>query len=81
MARLLGTKNKVQQATRESLQLLIDSQMPKLKEDLDKLDSFQRLKILIDLLKFTTPMLRSIELTDESANKHNVIQIDFNEWK
>lgn len=81
MARLEGTKNKVQQATRETFKLLLEEQMPQLRSDLAKLEPYQRIRVMLDLAKFVVPQLRSIELTDESSERYKPIVIDMKNWQ
>jgi hypothetical protein len=81
MARLEGTKNKVQQATRETFKLLLEEQMPQLRADLAKLEPYQRIRVMLDLAKFVVPQLRSIELTDESSERYKPIVIDMKNWQ
>jgi hypothetical protein len=81
MARLEGTKNKVQQATRETFKLLLEEQMPQIRSDLAKLEPYQRIRVILDLAKFVVPQLRSIELTDESSERYKPIVIDMQNWQ
>jgi hypothetical protein len=77
MARLEGTKNKVQQATRETFKLLLEEQMPQIRSDLAKLEPYQRIRVILDLAKFVVPQLRSIEVIDEKERKFEPINIVF----
>jgi hypothetical protein len=81
MARIKGTPNRVQQATRETFKLLLEEQMPQLRADLEKLEPYQRIRVLLELAKFVVPQLRSIELTDESSERYKPIVIDMQNWQ
>ena len=81
MARLPGTKNKVQQATRETFKLLLEEQLPTLREDLQGLEPYQRIRVMLELAKFVVPQLRAIEVTDETADRYRPIVIDMENWK
>jgi hypothetical protein len=81
MARLTGTPNKVAQATRETFKLLLDEQMPQLREDLAKLEPYQRVKVILDLAQFCVPKLRAVEITDDNSERYKPIVIDMQNWQ
>ena len=81
MARLQGSKNKIQQATRETFKLLLEEQLPTLREDLQGLEPYQRIRVMLELAKFVVPQLRAIEVTDETADRYRPIVIDMENWK
>ena len=58
-----GTPNKATADIRQSFKLLIENNLSKLQSDLDGLEPFARLKVIIELSKFVLPTLRSTELS------------------
>ncbi len=61
--RTKGAINKTTAEIREHFQNLISDNLDQLKEDLNGLDSLQRLKMIIELSKFVVPTLKATELT------------------
>ncbi|AWG22944.1 hypothetical protein FFWV33_16120 [Flavobacterium faecale] len=59
-----GTPNKNTAQIRDSFQLLVESNISKLKEDIDKLEPKDRIRTIIDLAKFVLPTLKAIEYND-----------------
>lgn len=57
-----GSKNKTTEEIRESFQELLENNLSKLQEDLDKLEPEERLKIILALSKFVLPTLKTTEL-------------------
>lgn len=76
-----GAVNIITREVRKSYQNLIENNMDKLQDDLDRLEPKDRLKILIELSKFVVPQLRAIELTDETENKYKPLVINFQDWQ
>jgi len=58
---------------RERITLLIDNNMDKLQKDMDELEPKDRIKSIIDLLKFVVPTLKSQEL---AVTQEDNIELD-----
>ena len=58
-----GTPNKITIEIREKFTLLVDNNIDRLQEDIDKLAPKDRIKILIELSKFVLPTLKATEIT------------------
>ena len=70
--RTKGTLNKTTAEIRERYQILINSNLDLLDDDLKSLEPVQRIKAVIDLSKFVLPTLKAIELevgAGEGLNK------------
>jgi hypothetical protein len=76
-----GAINVITREVRKSYQNLIENNMERLQDDLDRLDPKDRLKILIELSKFIIPTMKSVEVYDESENRYKPLVINFDEWK
>ena len=74
-----GVSNKTTTEIREHFQNLVSDNLEQLKEDLNKLEPLQRLKVVIELAKFVVPTLKATELTAVSENGFNPIVINFME--
>lgn len=57
-----GSKNKTTEEIRASFQELLENNLSKLQQDLDKLEPEERLKIILSLSKFVLPTLKTTEL-------------------
>lgn len=60
-----GTQNKETKSQRDSFKLLVDNNLPKMQNDLDKLTPAERIKYIIELAKFCMPTLKAIEMSGE----------------
>ena len=74
--RTKGAVNKTTTEIREHFQSLISDNLDQLKEDLNGLDSLQRLKMIIELSKFVVPTLKATELTTDKESGFNPIIIN-----
>jgi hypothetical protein len=66
--RTKGTTNKNTADLRANFQLLVESNINTLDEDIKALKPLERLKIIIDLAKFVVPTLKAVEVNDVSEN-------------
>jgi hypothetical protein len=77
-----GSHNQLTKETREAFSLLVQNNLPKLQQDLDSLNSLNRLKIVLELAKFIIPQLKSIDASIEmEARQREPIIINFQESK
>lgn len=72
--RARGSKNKSSFKVKNAIQKLIDDNIDVVQYDLDQLEPKDRLKIMLDLMSFVVPKMKSIEanvtaVTDMSADK------------
>jgi len=70
-----GAKNKSSEAIRTAFQSLIETNLPQLESDLQRLQPNERIKAIIDLSKFVIPQLRASDLKVEG---NNFIPIEIN---
>jgi hypothetical protein len=74
--RKAGTPNKTTTEIREAFSLLIENNLSKLQEDLNKLEPKERVKLLLEMSQFVVPKLRSIDL---KSDIEEVVTISFND--
>lgn len=63
-----GSTNIATAEIRESLNLLVQNNIDKLQNDIESLEPFQRLEIILKLSKFILPTLKSIDATPTTEN-------------
>jgi len=66
--RPVGSPNAVSAEIRERFNLLVQNNIDKLQQDLEQLEPFQRIKIIIEMAKFILPNLKSTEIIAEQDN-------------
>jgi len=76
-----GAVNIITKEVRKSFQQLLENNMDRLQDDLDKLEPKDRLKIIIELSKFIVPTLKAVDLTDNTEGQYKPIVINMTEWK
>lgn len=59
-----GTPNKNTMETREMFKQLLEKNIDSLQSDINQLEPFQRVKVLLELAKFVVPTLKAMELKD-----------------
>jgi hypothetical protein len=64
-----GVSNKSTSELREKINLIINNNLEIIEEDLNSLEPKDRLNVLIQLLKFTLPTLKQIELDKSDTLK------------
>lgn len=70
-----GTLNKTTAELREKFTLLIESNFNKLQTDIDLLEPKDRIKTILELAKFVIPTLKATDLTVESEQFVNMINL------
>ena len=60
-----GTPNKTTSEIREIYKELLENNIERLQDDIDSLDPFNRIKVLLELSRFVIPTLKQSELTKE----------------
>lgn len=70
-----GTLNKATAELREKFTLLIESNFNKLQTDIDLLEPKDRIKTILELTKFVIPTLKATDLTVESEQFVNMINL------
>jgi hypothetical protein len=70
-----GTPNKNTMETREMFKQLLEQNIDSLQSDINQLEPFQRVKVLLELAKFVVPTLKAMELkeTDGGDNFKPII--------
>lgn len=72
-----GSKNLISAGIKESIKLLIEDNMEQLKEDMIKLKPMERANILMGLMSYVVPKLKSSEMKIEGGDKFKPVQITF----
>jgi hypothetical protein len=75
--RPLGVQNKTTAKTKEIINNILDNNLATFNDDLSKLKPYERCKILLELLSYNLPKLRSTELVNEPNNIFNPIVVNF----
>jgi len=57
-----GSKNKATQKVRDNFQKLVEVNMKQLQKDIDSLEPYERIKVILQISKFVLPGLRAIEV-------------------
>lgn len=70
-----GTLNKTTAEIREKFTLLIECNFNKLQTDIDLLEPKDRIKTILELAKFVLPTLKATDLTLESEQFVNMINL------
>jgi hypothetical protein len=70
-----GSKNQTSSQIRDSFQMLLENNLEGLQQDLDELESKDRIQMLLSLANYILPKLRSTEYIGEQQE----ITIDFSE--
>lgn len=73
--RTKGSANKATSEIREKFQILLENNIEKVQEDLNKLEPEERLKILLSLSKFVVPTLKAMDV--KTQIQEPVITINF----
>jgi hypothetical protein len=73
--RAAGAVSKSTAKIREHFQNLVSYNLEQLNEDLKSLEPLQRLRMIIDILKFVVPTLKATELTTDKENGFKPITI------
>lgn len=70
-----GVKNKSTTELREMFKLFLENNWDNLQSDMDKLDPYERIKVMLDFAQYVVPKLRSTEIqsTNEEEFKPVVI--------
>jgi len=71
-----GSKNKATAEVREKFKELVENNLSTFQDDLDKLEPYERLTIVMQMAKFVLPTLKATELTTDSDR---VIEISFHD--
>jgi hypothetical protein len=75
-----GTPNKITAEVRTAFLLLLEKNIPQLQDDINSLEPFQRIKIIIELSKFVIPTIKAVELsTTDVQTDINPIIIQFHD--
>lgn len=61
-----GSKNKATAQVRQRFSELVENNLSQFQDDLDSLQPYERLTILMQLAKFVLPTLKATELTTDS---------------
>lgn len=70
-----GSPNKTTLEIRNAFQILIENNLCQLQNDLDYLQPFERIKVLIEFSKFILPQIKSVEMAIEVEPARNIINL------
>ena len=73
-----GSKNLATQNVREQFQMLVESNIQTLQNDLDAMTPKERFNSIISLAKFVLPTLNSIDFNTSNTDSFKPIEIHFN---
>ena len=57
-----GSKNKASENVRNNFQMLVENNLGQVQKDIDTLEPYERIKVIMQLSKFILPQLKSIEV-------------------
>lgn len=73
-----GAQSKINLETRKAFNELIDLNIEQIREDLQKLKPYERIKVLLDMARFVIPTLKAVELeTKDETERFKPIIINF----
>tara|TARA_R110000772_G_scaffold75713_1_gene164103 strand:+ start:331 stop:684 length:354 start_codon:yes stop_codon:yes gene_type:complete len=64
-----GSKNKATTEIRERFKELVENNLSKMQNDLDKLEPHERLSVIMQMAKFVLPTLKTIDLDHTSGGE------------
>jgi hypothetical protein len=64
-----GAQSKITIETRKAFNELIDGNIEQIKEDLQKLKPYERIKVLLDMARFVIPTLKAVELENQTQTE------------
>jgi hypothetical protein len=73
--RPLGSKNLITEKVRENFNLLLESNLNKMQDDLNQLTPKDRLNFIIELSSYILPKLRAIEVTEIKESNFQPINV------
>ena len=71
------SRNRNTEVVRSAFQLLVNSNIDQLQDDIDSLTPIERCKVIISLAKFIVPQLNSVDVTTQVESSFTPIQIIF----
>ena len=74
-----GVANKSTSKVRDAFALLLEDNLPKLRQDLESLKPDQRVRLLLDLAKYVVPQLKSTEIKGDKDNPVPIV--DMSKWR
>ena len=57
-----GSRNIITQDLRENFQMLVESNIEQMQADIDSLEPYERIKIILQISRYVLPQLRTIEI-------------------
>lgn len=73
--RPLGSKSLITEKVRENFNLLLESNLSKMQNDLEQLTPKDRLNFIIELSSYILPKLRAVEVTEIKENNFQPINV------
>ena len=68
-----GAVGKVTNKVKKAFTKLLENNLDRLQDDLDKLDAKDRLKIMLELASYTIPKLKSVDMQADINNNEDLL--------
>lgn len=76
-----NAKNKVATAVKEAFACLLEGNLELLRDDIDQLKPYERIKVMLELANYVIPKLRATDLQITEQEAYKPIIIDMSQWK
>lgn len=75
-----GSLNLVTQTTKQVIADILENNLHTIQEDLEQLRPLDRIKVLLELMQYSTPKLKAVEVTEPINRNFTPVIIKMNEW-
>lgn len=72
--------NTTTKATKEVINQILEDNLQTIQEDLNQLKPYERIKVMLELMQYTTPKLKAVEVTEPTNKNFTPVIINMNEW-
>lgn len=76
-----GSLNLVTQTTKQVIAEILEDNLQTIQEDLNQLKPYERIKVMLELMQYTTPKLKAIEVTEPTNRNFTPVVIDMTNWR
>jgi hypothetical protein len=76
-----GSLNLVTQTTKQVIAEILENNLHTIQEDLEQLKPYERIKVMLELMQYTTAKLKAIEVTEPTNRNFTPVIIDMTNWK
>lgn len=81
VGRKKGSLNLVTQTTKQVIADILENNLHTIQEDLDQLKPLDRIKVLLELMQYSTPKLKAIEVTEPTNRNFTPVVIDMTNFE